>query len=316
VSRQGLCCECGSVREFARGRPVDGEDGLRLLRCGHCGTLTRHAVMADDQRAPGADVATEFIAWMQSWGASARTIEARAIVARSRLAAWGLDGLTTANIAAYLGGHPEWSRWTRATYYNHLKSFCEFLVVSGRLERSPMDGIRKSRRPAPEPRPLTEEEVERVLAAAKGRTRDFLLLALLAGLRAHEIAKVRGEDFQAEGLRVLGKGGKVSVLPVHPEIRAMTRRYPREGCWFPSPYGEHINPDTISAAVSDLFRSQGVTGSIHRLRHNFGTRLLRSGANIRVVQELMRHTSLATTAAYTAVDEDEKAAAVALLPSV
>lgn len=60
-----------------------------------------------------------------------------------------------------------------------------------------------------------------------------------------------------------------------------------------------------------LFREVGIpTGSIYLARHSYATTLLRSGTNIRVVQRLLRHSDLSTTAIYTAVDEDEMRAAV------
>ena len=58
-------------------------------------------------------------------------------------------------------------------------------------------------------------------------------------------------------------------------------------------------------------RKHGISGSIHRARHAYGTMLLRSGVNIRVVQTLMRHESITSTQAYTAVDEHERASAIA-----
>jgi integrase/recombinase XerD len=65
--------------------------------------------------------------------------------------------------------------------------------------------------------------------------------------------------------------------------------------------------------VTKLFASVGVEGSTHRARHAFGTNLLRKGANIRVVQELMRHESLATTAGYLRVEESERVEAIGAL---
>lgn len=251
------------------------------------------------------EILSGYASWMRSWAASEQTVRARTTLAASRLAVWGVEGFTAHNVQKFLGSDPTWSKWTRATYRNHLKSFCEFLVAEGLLEVSPMADVRKVVRPGPAPRPLSEEEVVRVMATAQGRTRDWLVLALLAGLRVHEMAKIRGEDVTTEGLRVVGKGGKQAVLPTHPDIWAMTRRYPREGYWFASPYGAHITPQTITALVTELFSSLGIEGSIHRCRHVYGTRLLRAGVNIRTVQKLMRHSSLETTAAYTAVDEDE-----------
>ena len=65
--------------------------------------------------------------------------------------------------------------------------------------------------------------------------------------------------------------------------------------------------------MGKLFTALGISGSIHRVRHVYGTRLLRAGVNIRVVQKLMRHSSLATTATYTAVDESEMRSAIETL---
>jgi integrase/recombinase XerD len=96
----------------------------------------------------------------------------------------------------------------------------------------------------------------------------------------------------------------------------MTSRYPARGWWFPNrERDDHVSPDVITMAVSRLFDRLGIDGSIHRLRHVYGTRLLRSGAHIRRVQRLMRHATLETTALYTAVDEDELRDAVFMLPT-
>jgi site-specific recombinase XerD len=263
-------------------------------------------------------IADAYERWLQLCDWSPRTVKARTTLARGRLRAWGLEGMTPENIFEWLG-REGLSRWTRATYYAHLKDFCKFLVVGGYIEETPMDSelVHQPKRPKSLPRPLSEEEVERVLRAAKGRERDWIMLALLAGLRVHEIAKIRGEDVSPNGIYVLGKGAVEAILPIHPDLWVMAQRYPRHGWWFPNPQGDHIHPDTITARVTALFRPLGISeGSVHRLRHVYGTRLLRSGVHVRRVQTLMRHGSLETTALYTAVDEDELQAAINLLPSI
>jgi len=255
------------------------------------------------------EIAAEYVVWLRSWGASPRTIEARGQLARSRLAAWGVEGMTAVNITDFLA-RPDIKPWTRSTYHSNLTCFCAWLVASGHREGNPMAQVRKPKRPAPRPRPLTEAEVERVLAAVEGEVRDWILLALLAGLRASEIAKIRGEDVTADGIYVIGKGGKAETLPCHDDLWAMAERYPARGYWFPGPDEGHFRPQRISLIVGDLFHALGIQGSIHRCRHVYGTRLLRGGENIRVVQKLMRHSNLDTTATYTAVDEDELRAAI------
>jgi site-specific recombinase XerD len=256
--------------------------------------------------------------WMRSWDASPATIDARVGLARSRLDAWGLDGFTVEKIQNFLAT-PGWSRWTRATYHAHLKSLCEYLEAAGYLRESPMEDVRSVRRPRSLPRPLSDAEMALALDRAKTyrdkRVKDWIVLARRSGLRCHELAKLAGRDLTDRGLYVLGKGGKEALLPIHPEIATMAMRYPAQGYWFPSPHGEHLHAETLSAAVSRFFSSVGIQGSIHRVRHNFGTELLRSGADLRVVQELMRHSSLATTAVYTAVDSDRLADAIGRLPA-
>jgi len=250
-----------------------------------------------------------YATWLHSWGASQRTVDAREGLARSRLLAWGLEGITVENITGFLA-RPGLKPWTRSTYHANLTCFCAWLVAAGYLEDDPMPGVRKPKRPAPRPRPLTEAEVARVLAAVEGSVRDWILLALLAGLRASEIAKIRGEDVTADGIYVVGKGGKAETLPCHDDLWAMAERYPTRGYWFPGPDEGHFRPQQISLIVGKLFHAMGIEGSIHRCRHVYGTRLLRAGENIRIVQKLMRHSNLDTTATYTAVDEDELRAAI------
>lgn len=256
-------------------------------------------------------IVCDYEKWLRSWTSSEKTISARRTVALNRLREWGLEGMTGENVQRWLG-RPKLSRWTRSTYHAHLNDFCAWLVATGHLTTNPMESIRKPTRPSSLPRPLTEPDVERVLATATGRTRDWILIALLSGLRVHEIAKLRGEDVTEEAIFVEGKGGTRAMLPTHPDIWTMASRYPRQGYWFPGRDG-HIKPYTITTSVSRVLDTLGLEGSIHRCRHTYGTRLLRGGTHIRVVQKLMRHASLATTATYTAVDENEMRAAISRL---
>lgn len=256
---------------------------------------------------------SEYETWMRSWGASERTIKSRTDMARGRMKAWGgPQGFTSDRITDFLA-RPNLKQWTRSTYHAHLTSYCDWLVACGQLEDSPMRELRKPKRPRPNPRPLSEVEVQRVMAAVSGDVRDWILLALLAGLRASEISRIRGEDITPEGIYVMGKGEKPEVLPCHDDLWVMAQRYPRAGYWYPGNDEGHVRPQRISLVVGKLFESMEIDGSIHRMRHVYGTRLMRLGVNIRTVQKLMRHANLETTATYTAVDEDEKKAAINLL---
>ncbi len=276
------------------------------------GAKARKEVGLEGDSPVSADTLAAYASWLRSWGASDDTVKARITTARGRLRAWGgLSGLTTENIQTWLG-REELARWSRSTYHAHLTDFCAWLQATGRIAADPMSDVRKPRRPKSLPRPLSEAEVAKVLLKATGRQRDWILLALLAGLRAHEIAKIRGEDVTQEHIYVDGKGGVRAELPTHPDLWEVAQHYPRHGYWFPSAKvpGEPIAGATVSNYTGRFFRSLGIQGSIHRCRHVYGTRLLRAGVNIRTVQKLMRHSSLETTATYTAVDDDELRSAV------
>jgi integrase/recombinase XerD len=186
----------------------------------------------------------------------------------------------------------------------------------GRSSRTPwrttsfgVDPMARMRRPKPPrgaPRPLTAEQVQLVLGAAKPTVRTWLVLGLYAGLRSHEIAKLAGQDVNARQMFVLGKGGARDLIPTHPLIWAEAQKRPASGWWFPSRVpGGHVTNMTVSTMTTQLFKANGIEGSIHRCRHTFATNLLRSGVNVRIVQELMRHASLTSTMLYTEVSEDE-----------
>lgn len=242
--------------------------------------------------------------WLRSW-ASERTTVARVRLIQGRLEDWGgLDGFTRDNIQRWLGRPELRSPWSRSTYHAHLRDFCSWAVAAELLDEDPMPGVRKTKRPRSNPHPLSEVEAERVLSAASGDMRTWVLLALLAGLRAHEIAKIRGEDVTEHFIYVEGKGGVRAELPTHPDLWSVAQNYPRYGYWFPGTVDGHISP--LSARVGPFFRALNIPeGGLHRCRHLYATRLLRAGVNIRTVQKLMRHASLETTAAYTAVDDAE-----------
>ena len=254
----------------------------------------------------------DYETWLRSWGAAQSTIKVRlSVLSRALVES---DG-TSESLAAWLAQYD--APWTKGTYYSHLTSFYGWLHETGRRSDNPTRGLRRPRTGASRPRPLAEAEVAAVLSAAEGRVRAYVMLGLFAGLRAHEVAKIAGEDINAETIYVLGKGRQVALIPTHPALWELAQEFPRHGLWFPSPHpakrGQPVTPTAVSLAVTKLFDRLGIEGSLHRCRHTYGTRLLRSGANIRVVQTLMRHSNLATTAKYTAVDEAEQIAAIGRL---
>lgn len=152
------------------------------------------------------------------------------------------------------------------------------------------------------------------------RTRTMVLLAAYHGMRVSEIAAMRGEYVDQLGgrIRIIGKGGKDVWLPIHPDIAVEAKRYPVRGLWFPSyiSSGHPISSKSVSDTIGRAMRRCGIPGTPHSLRHWHGTELRRAGADPFVMKELMRHDSMATTALYTAIDDDDQREALERLPRV
>jgi integrase/recombinase XerC len=92
----------------------------------------------------------------------------------------------------------------------------------------------------------------------------------------------------------------------------MVATYPKNGWWFPSYAcsGEHIRGQSVTQMISNVFRRAGVKPGAHRLRHWYATKLLEAGADLRTVQELMRHASVQSTQIYTQVTDQRRREAI------
>lgn len=251
----------------------------------------------------------QYAEWMLERGLSTCTVEQRVWFAEARHREWGGWDASALDVARWLS---QWSGWTAITYHSHLRAMFEWLVDVGAVESSPMKSIRRPATPRPNPKPFGRTELERIFDGLEGDLRVQALLALLAGLRVHEVAKIRGEDVDEHSITVLGKGGKLAAIPTHAHLWEVAQTYPRRGYWFPDG-STHVPAHRISARIARRFRACGIEqGSIHRLRATYGTELART-TNLRVVQTLLRHSSLATTEYYLGVDADEQRAAIARL---
>jgi integrase len=153
-----------------------------------------------------------------------------------------------------------------------------------------------------------------MLELADVRERAWILLGLYAGLRRFEIAKLRGAEVTRSHIMLVGKGGQAEMIPTHPVLWELAQLYPSTGYWFTDEDGQPITPGKIDRDIAKLYRALGIRGNIHRTRATYGTRLARAGAHIKIVQELMRHRSMASTEHYIAAAADEVGAAIRLLP--
>ena len=260
---------------------------------------------------------------MQGQGLSARTITERIRVIRQITAATGTDpaALTPQTISTWLATLP--SAATKNAYFTVLRAWSTWLVQSDHRVDDPTTRVPSPRTPAGHPRPVTDTQLDAVLALPlRQDTRTKIILGAYAGMRVHEIAKIKGEDISpvAGTITITGKGGRTDTLPAHQLILQQACYYPRRGLWFPSPRDPSVpvRAKTVSRVISDAFNRADAPATAHQLRHYFATSLLRAGTDSRVVQSLMRHESLATTGRYLAVDTDQQRAALsglALIPN-
>ena len=243
------------------------------------------------------------------------------------------DGLAPTSIARRL------SAW---------RSFFDALAREGGLTRNPARGVRAPRRPRRLPKALPPDLTLQFLADEDGasvdpedaflRTRDQALLELFysSGLRLSELTALdlryvdqppyRSQSWldrdEAE-VQVLGKGGKRRTVPVgRPALEAIARwLLERNGrmaslpqsdphALFVSARGTRLSHRSVQRRISALAVARGVPAHVHPhvLRHSFASHLLQSSGDLRAVQELLGHSSIATTQVYTALDFQRLAA--------
>lgn len=204
-----------------------------------------------------------------------------------------------------------------------LRAFYKFLVREDLVDQSPFLGLRMPKADKKLPRFLSEEDMRQVLDGVGQETtpdavRDAALMELLysSGLRLHELTQLNVTDIDLwTGLvRVIGKGNRERLVPVGKaalsRIRAYVEARPagaqRKGPLFLSRSGARMGDRSVRQAVQRWVDRASVSRRIspHAFRHSFATHLLNRGCDLRAVQELLGHKSLATTQIYTHVTTD------------
>lgn len=251
--------------------------------------------------------------WLVASGAADDTVRARVTAAKRLLRAAQTDNpaqVTGQHLVGLLAAVEK--RWSKSTYYNHAVNFAQWCAFAG-IRAEFLTGVVKPRTPRGTPRPIDVTEFRKALALAEPDTAMMFLLACYAGLRVHEIAKVRGEDVADGRLYTLGKGAKEAYVPLHPVLADRARAFPRVGWWFPGEKGP-IGRGTVWRRMHKALVAVGSKATPHMVRHLYGTSLVHSGADLRSTQELMRHSSLTSTQIYTEVGDARLQAAIAMLP--
>ena len=217
---------------------------------------------------------------------------------------------------------------SRARILAAVRGFHKFLALEGIRDEDPTSRLRPPKLPSRLPKALSQEQVLRLIEAAgpepddeaadKIRLRDRAIVELMysSGARVSEIVALDLDEVTDDGLiRVRGKGSKERIVPVgsfaaksleaylvrtRPELAKLRG----ERALFLNRQGGRLSRQSIW----DIIQRAGVAANLevcpHTLRHSFATHLIDGGADVRVVQELLGHASVATTQIYTLITVD------------
>ncbi len=214
-----------------------------------------------------------------------------------------------------------YSETTRARKIASAKSLFGFLVMEQTIESNPTVNLGSPRIGRSLPDPLTIEEIERLLEVPAAldtpeARRDLAMLDLLyaTGMRVSELTALDLEDLDvADGsVRCLGKGGKERIVPIHDGAVDLLKSYIQNvrpilagsktpTALFLNRRGNRLTRQGFWLILKRYTETAGLNGRVtpHTLRHSFATHLLRGGAPLRHVQELLGHASITTTQIYT-----------------
>ena len=220
-----------------------------------------------------------------------------------------------------IGIHPR----SQARIISGIKSFFHFLIMADYLEADPSELLEGPKIGLKLPEVLTVEEIDSIIAAIDlsknegQRNRAILETLYSCGLRVSELTNLKLSDlyFDEGFIKVEGKGSKQRLVPISPRAIKEIKLYftdrnrgkikkEYEDYVFLARWGKHISRIMVFHLIKELAQTAGITKNIspHTFRHSFATHLLEGGANLRAIQCMLGHESIATTEIYTHIDRN------------
>lgn len=220
-----------------------------------------------------------------------------------------------------IGIHPR----SQARILSGIKSFFHFLVVADYLEADPGELLEGPKIGFKIPEVLTVEEIDKIISAVDmdkkegQRNRAILETLYSCGLRVSELCNLKLSDlyFEEGFIKVEGKGSKQRLVPISPRaikeikhwlIDRNTGKIKKgyEDYVFLARWGNNISRIMVFHMIKEFAEKAGITKNIspHTFRHSFATHLLEGGANLRAIQCMLGHESIATTEIYTHIDRN------------
>ena len=218
-----------------------------------------------------------------------------------------------------IGIHPR----SQARIISGIKSFFHFLIMADYIEADPSELLEGPKIGFKIPEVLTVEEIDTIISAIDlsknegQRNRAMLETLYSCGLRVSELTNLKLSDlyFDEGFIKVEGKGSKQRLVPISPraikEIHFIDRSRGKikkeyEDFVFLARWGKNISRIMVFHLIKELAQISGITKNIspHTFRHSFATHLLEGGANLRAIQCMLGHESIATTEIYTHIDRN------------
>lgn len=244
--------------------------------------------------------------------------------AKAHPGALRLDLLDTYALRGFLASRYEQdSSTTVLRKRSAIRSFLRWAKREKRIEQSPAEMLDGPKRPKTLPKSVSVDEAFSLCAVPDANEpdglRDRAIIELLygAGLRVSELIGLDIHDVDLDRLtvRVFGKGRKERVVPFHDQCQTALRLWLERGrqqlvsdvqekALFVGKRGKRLHDRVVRRSLETYGAQVGARGRVHphKLRHAFATHLLEGGADLRGIQELLGHASLATTQRYTHVD--------------
>jgi integrase/recombinase XerD len=214
---------------------------------------------------------------------------------------------------------------SQARLVSSIKAFYKFLLLEEVIAVNPASQLEAPRLGFSLPKTLSEKEIDAILAAIDRSTdegeRNYCMVEMLyaTGMRVSELVTLTLPDlFLDEGfIRVLGKGNKERLIPVHAAAIKILRQYlmlirphfqPHQkttNAVFLSKRGKSLSRGMVFQIIRNHALMAGIKKRVgpHTLRHAFASHLLQNGADLRVIQDLLGHESITTTEIYTHLDK-------------
>lgn len=219
--------------------------------------------------------------------------------------------LTLTDLTNWLGSHtwaPETMRQNRAS----IRSFYTWAHATGQTDTNPAAQLPAVKAPAPKKRAAPIETVTAALRTADARSHLMLILSASQGLRRAEVAAIHADDIIRTSagwvLIVHGKGSKQREIPLPKILAAKMLKAANGGFVFPGQDNGHLSPRWVGTLVREAL---GRKATMHQLRHLCANELHATTGDLILVQEMLGHSSVATTQRYVSRPSTELRAALA-----